>query len=124
MKDLLEVIEEGREGFKARTVEGNVDYDIANLSRDDMKERLKNTLYTEYTWPETMLELDNNKVLDYLTTHTKAILTNQIERMKGELKSFYPKGFHKSHSMGFNEGYNQAIQTQIDYLESVVKKLN
>jgi len=59
--------------------------------------------------------------------YTKAILTNQIERMKWEQRkedffrtdgdNYYPL------AEGVLKGHNQALQTQIGYLEKVLNKL-
>ena len=92
MKDLLEVIEEGRKDF------------------------VHEPLIKGQT-PE-----------DWLTSHTKAILTNQIERMKGEiLQNGTIMKVDKLYSAEYNQGYfngnNLTLQTQIDYLEDIVSKL-
>ena len=89
MKDLLEVIEEGRKDF------------------------VREPLIKGQT-PE-----------DWLTSHTKAILTNQIERMKEAQVEYltlrnYSGGIEDNHT---HDTHNQALQTQIDYLEEVISKL-
>ncbi len=104
MKDLLEVIEEGREEFNDKLLEEWLDWDS---------------------------QVDDEKAVKWLTSHTKAILTNQIERMKGELVDCKPKRESWAHNeydkmVTYYEGRgnNNALQTQIDYLEEILDKLN
>ena len=107
MKDLLEVIEEGREEFDEE------------FGRN----------WTPETFPHPL------GIRNYHTNNTKAILTNQIERMKGEMKEQKYKRknmFEQSNKTKmqqiklrtYTNAHNQALQTQIDYLEDVIKKLN
>ena len=116
MKDLLEVIEEGRETLKNLWK--------ANLPRTEGwlgKGRV------EAHFEGLELVIDH-----YLTSHTKAILTNQIERMKGDMRVHTKDcGFCnncESHVSSCEmyfiiHGKNKALQTQIDYLEGVLKKI-
>jgi len=106
MKNLLEVIEEGRERF------------IKKYCVDRPAQPIR--------WIRSIFWDDTDQIetiLEHQTSHTKAILTNQIERMKVELKPEHPKGFRKSRITGLVEGHNTALQTQIDYLEGVLKKI-
>ena len=101
MKDLLEVIEEGREEFRNK-------FEGANMMLDRAV-------------PSSFI--DNQ--IKLLTTHTKAILTNQIERMKKAQVEYltlrnYSGGIEDNHT---HDTHNKALQTQIDYLEEVISKL-
>jgi len=110
MKDLLEVIEEGREGFDV-LMEGKT---IGTLSGDKSSPVFVNN------------DLELPRIKNYLTTHTKAILTNQIERMKGDKQVWVPdnKAFMETGATEeLKNEYNAALQNQIDYLEDVIKKL-
>jgi len=96
MKDLLEVIEEGIRDFG------------------------------EEVCPEDTHDINGEtgyRTKDYLTSHTKAILTNQIERMKKDEKFKGIVTMDDDFLNGKVEGYNLALQTQIDYLEDVIKKI-
>ena len=109
MKDLLEVIEEGREDLNK-----------------GLSENTDGRWYEDY-------EINQNNLKNHLTSHTKAILTNMIKRMKGEMKpvskvqSILSK--KKIDSKGVKKEinpmliHNKTLQTQIDYLEDVLKKL-
>ena len=110
MKDLLEVIEEGREEFDEE------------FGRN----------WTPETFPHPL------GIRNYHTNNTKAILTNQIERMKGELNKkkgydgnnlesacdYYNRAFTNwGEVLRFEDGRAEALQTQIEYLEDVLDKL-
>ena len=109
MKDLLEVIKSGRDEF-------------------DIEFEKKKSLGEMYAYD----------FADYLTSHTKAILTNVVERMKETKKEgLVPVAVSQHPEDGQClickecgdyddcdcEGFNHALQTQIDYLEDVLEKL-
>jgi len=104
MKDLLEVIESGR-------VEG--------LSNIPFSTQLA---YEENGKPTCSVDLRETVKFfeDRLTSYTKAILTNQIERMKESQFNHREGTCCNCHC----KRHDQALQTQIDYLEIVLKKLN
>ena len=117
MKDLLEVIESGRE--KLLSARGY--------------NHLKGEAYIVF---EKENEIWNSEGLaDHLTSHTKAILTNQIERMKESKIDIenppetndWVKGdierLADLQGFGMQVAHNQALQTQIDYLEEVISML-
>jgi len=110
MKDLLEVIEE------------------RIVSVDDMQK--VGDHYWGGDYEPSYLELERlsvsmNEIL--VPKLTKAILTNQIERMRGNMEEragdTLTGGLENVHNAGWNGGHNQALQTQIDYLEDTLSKL-
>ena len=130
MKDLLEVIEEGRDGIEDEirllgraSAEDSVMTAIDNLRRETFGQPFTNSeAFRALIKAEALLSTTST-----LTSHTKAILTNQIERMKLELKEIPKEGSFpadKAITISSWIGSNVALQTQIDYLESVRDKLN
>jgi hypothetical protein len=156
-KDLLEVIEEGREesnkilgavfadSNKLVAVESHEETEYLHREGAKISVSFENGLkvYTKIpekyqtsrvvsegavdSRPVTVIDkqYSQREVVELLlTSHTKAILTNMIERMKGEQeKSLTDSGGSVEKNIGIIVK-NWTLQTQIDYLEKVLKKLD
>ena len=118
MKDLLEVIEDGREEMEdIAAPKIGYEHDEGEWMLRDIDGSLTRPVHTK----------DLDSIIDHLTSHTKTILTNQIERMKGAQKEGDCGRCHACELMmscDYRAGRKAALQTQIDYLEDVLKKLD
>ena len=62
-----------------------------------------------------------NKLKDYTLT----LLSNEVEGLKGEMKKPYNQHVgndtERAYEFGINNGYNSALQSQIDFLLAEIK---